>query len=234
VETSWGYAESEEELKRAYALKGSGEEEHPHQVPWEQARKEQRRIMVLADPGMGKSTLLCLEARRTAQAGRQKLTQGKATVADTSLPIFLRLSELQKENKEISEAIFQLLRRDYPETFPGIAHLFEEKLALGHCLLLLDALDEVPLEQRQGISEKLCRFISRFNRCLVVCTSRLVGYAGGFLDGAKEMEIVPFGTKEIEKFIHAWFANAAPSLQGKSVTADGLIKELRDKLRFTD
>jgi hypothetical protein len=104
VETSWGYAESEEELKRAYALKGWGEEEQLRQVPWEPARQDHNRIMVLADPGMGKSTLLRLEARRTAQAGREQLAQGKATIGDVVLPIFLRLSELQKEEKEIARS----------------------------------------------------------------------------------------------------------------------------------
>ncbi|MCI0529134.1 MAG: serine protease, partial [Nitrospira sp.] len=56
VETSWSYLESEEELKRAYALKKMDEDSRPTQVPWEEAKKEAQRVMVLADPGMGKST----------------------------------------------------------------------------------------------------------------------------------------------------------------------------------
>ena len=53
-----GYAESEEELKRAYALKGTHEDEQqPTQVPWEDAKKKHPRLMVLADPGMSKTTM---------------------------------------------------------------------------------------------------------------------------------------------------------------------------------
>ena len=59
VETTWGYAESEAELKRAYALKRL-EESQPTQVDWKEAKKQHQRIMVLADPGMGTSTLLRL------------------------------------------------------------------------------------------------------------------------------------------------------------------------------
>ncbi len=47
VETSWGYAESEAELKRAYALKGIVEESQRSQADWEEAKNQQKRIIVL-------------------------------------------------------------------------------------------------------------------------------------------------------------------------------------------
>ncbi len=72
VETTWSYAESETELKQAYALKRL-EESQPTQVDWKEAKKQHQRIMVLADPGMGKSTLLRREAGLTAQEERQSL-----------------------------------------------------------------------------------------------------------------------------------------------------------------
>ncbi|HEY9653040.1 MAG TPA: helix-turn-helix transcriptional regulator, partial [Coleofasciculaceae cyanobacterium] len=72
IETTWGYFESEAELKRAYALKGS-EESQLTQVDWKQAKKQHQRIMVLADPGMGKSTLLKMEAGLTAKEERESL-----------------------------------------------------------------------------------------------------------------------------------------------------------------
>ncbi|MBD0362738.1 MAG: hypothetical protein ICV55_08220, partial [Coleofasciculus sp. C3-bin4] len=40
VETTWGYAESEAELKRAYALKGMDEESQRSQVDWEEAKNQ--------------------------------------------------------------------------------------------------------------------------------------------------------------------------------------------------
>ncbi len=54
------YGETEEELKRIYAAKG--EQFERQQEDWQKAKKEHQIIMVLADPGMGKSTLLKLEA----------------------------------------------------------------------------------------------------------------------------------------------------------------------------
>ncbi|NEQ84966.1 MAG: hypothetical protein F6K26_33955 [Moorea sp. SIO2I5] len=80
TESIGSYAESEAELRQVYALKGSDgqlpeskEEIKRTVVDWEKARKEHEKIMVLADPGMGKSTLLKMEALTTAQQERQKL-----------------------------------------------------------------------------------------------------------------------------------------------------------------
>ena len=211
VETSWGYAESEEELKRAYSMKGvdvestgpqenveseepQEDESQPIQVPWEEAKKEHQRIIVLADPGMGKSTLLKMEDLSTAKDERQKLLDNEKNVDDVIFPIVLTLSKLDKEEEPIFDAILDLISRNYPETSKGIIHFLENKLKVGKCLLLLDALDEVPKERRNSLSEKLNIFARNYH-CPIICTSRIVGYAGAFLADAKEVEIVPFSQK---------------------------------------
>ena len=79
VETLRGYWETEAELKRAYALKGgeekAEEELKRQQVDWQEAKQKHQRIMVLADPGMGKSTLLRMEASITAHQALQNVTE---------------------------------------------------------------------------------------------------------------------------------------------------------------
>jgi HEAT repeat protein len=234
VETTRGYAESEEELKRAYALKGMDEESERSQVDWEEARKEHQRIMVLADPGMGKSTLLRMEALSNAQEEREKLSKReknvKEAVDEVVFPLFLRLSDLNETEKEIIDAIPILIRRDYPGTSGAIAHLLEKKLADGKCLLLLDALDEVPKKgtDREDLADKLKRF-ARNHPCRIISTSRIVGYGGALVDGAKEVEIVPFSPKQTEQYIKTWFTNAADFINDDTVSADGLIRELQNK-----
>ena len=77
VETTWGYAESEAERRRMYALKGSGEEEiKRQQVDWQEAKRQESRIVVLADPGMGKSTLLRMEVCTTVEQSCKALDNG--------------------------------------------------------------------------------------------------------------------------------------------------------------
>jgi HEAT repeat protein len=235
VESSWGYAETEEELKRAYALKGMGDESRPRQVPWEEAKKEAKRIIVLADPGMGKSTLLQMEALSTAQGEWEKLSDRKQAIDNIIFPLYLKLHVLQESGKEVLEAIPDLVRREYPKTAGQIIHLLPEKLSSGKCLLLLDALDEVPKghrndekRPRQNLQEKLERFARNYP-CPIICTSRIVGYSGAFLPDAKEVEIVPFSSKQTERYIRTWFTNAADSIKDSSISADGLLQELRNK-----
>jgi HEAT repeat protein len=227
VETSWGYAESEEELKRIYALKRMDEESQPSQVPWEEAKKKHQRIMVLADPGMGKSTLLKMEALSTARGEREKQKNGK-DINDVIFPIALTLSELNEKDEEIYDSILALISRNYPKTSGGIIHLLEKNLNDGKCLLLLDALDEVRKDDRNNLSKKLERFARNYP-CPIICTSRIVGYGDAFLADAKEVEIVPFSQKQIERYVKTWFANAAGSINDDSVSADGLLQELRNK-----
>jgi len=225
VETTWGYAESEVEQKRAYALKGTEEESRRVQVPWEEAKTEHQRMIVLADPGMGKSTLLQMEAVSLARQERQKLGKTKA-IERVMFPLFLRLSELQNIDAEIIEAIPQLIQRDYPKHWREIEPFLRKKLELGQCLLLLDALDEVPKEARNCLRDKLNRFAQSYP-CPLIVTSRIVGYSGGFVANAKQVEIVPFNQRQLQQYIETWFVNAAESIQDETVSANRLIEELQ-------
>ncbi|MFB2968244.1 HEAT repeat domain-containing protein [Aerosakkonema sp. BLCC-F183] len=227
VESFWGYLESEAEAKRAYAFKGF-DESRQVEVDWEKARNEHQKIMVLADPGMGKSTLLKMEALTTAKAEREKLFGNLVNIDEAIFPLVIRLSDLAETEAEIFDAIPGIIQRDYPKTSVLIDELLKKKLANGKCLLLLDALDEVPKAQRNRLAEKLNRFTRNYP-CRIICTSRIVGYGGAFVEGAKEVEIVPFSQKQTKNYIQTWFNNAAGYINDDAVSAEGLIGELGNK-----
>lgn len=148
--------------------------------------------MVLFNTGeMGKSTLLKIEAGSTAQAEHQKLLANQATVDEVIFPLFLRLSDLAKAAGEIFDTIPNLVQRDYPRTATSIQSLLREKLSNGKCMLLFDALDEVPIDYRNRLIENLERFTRNYP-CQMIFTSRIVGSGDEFKSFAKEVEIVPF------------------------------------------
>jgi hypothetical protein len=129
---------------------------------------------------------------------------------------------------ELIDIIPQIIAKEYPQSAQEIDFLIKEKLAKGKCLLLLNALDEVPKEKREKLKEKLQGFTRQYPNKIYL-TSRIVGYGGNFLGDTKEVEIVPFSQPQIEQYIKTWFVNAAEYLTDNSVSARGLIEELRQK-----
>lgn len=229
------YKEAEEELKRIYAAKG--EKFERQQEDWKTAKKDHSIIMVLADPGMGKSTLLKSEAVQLARQEINKLNDTKELTEEVILniieslqfPLFLRLSDLIEESGEVIENVINIIKRRYPGSAEKIEFLLRDKLEKGQCLLLLDALDEVAKGERSTLQRDLNPFINKFEN-KTICTSRIVGYSS-FLNKGKEMEIVPFTEKQTEEYINVWFDNAkaANVIEDDSVSAKGLINEIKGK-----
>jgi polynucleotide 5'-kinase involved in rRNA processing len=106
VESIWSYSESETELKRVYALKGL--EDKPTQIDWAEAKQQHQRIMVLADPGMGKSTLLKMEASLIAQEAWNSLANNLTSIEDVTLPLLIRLSELAEQQRNRKQKLLKL------------------------------------------------------------------------------------------------------------------------------
>lgn len=226
VETFWGYGESEAQLKHTYIIKSREAHSKREHILWEEAKKQHHKLMILADPGMGKSTLLRREAALTASGEKEKLLAGGITIDDVIFPLFIRLADLDESGAEIIDLIPNIVGKLHPKNWSKIEPILIDKLRKGKCLLLFNALDEVPKDNRNHLGEKINQFLENYP-CPIICTSRIVGYGGAFIKGAKELEIVPFSQPQIEAFIEKWFAEAAASENGLS--ARGIIEELRQK-----
>jgi HEAT repeat protein len=194
-------------------------------VAWDVVRQQYTRLVVLGDPGMGKTTLLRMEAARLAHEQRQKLETGEVTVDEIIVPLLLRLPELARFDSEIFDAVLVLIRRDYPNIPESVHLLLAEKLRGGKCVLLLDGLDETPRQLRNSLSAKISDRFGRNYPCPVICTSRVVGYVSGFLAGAREVEICPFREEQSRQFVRIWFRN---TMQSEVQAADQSAQILRD------
>ena len=186
---------------------------------------------------MGKSTLLQREVGTTIQEAYLAL-ENDEPLKDITLPLFIRLSTLADEIATIpaEEAILKIIQDRYPnflkhhENVEVVAFLkafLKEQLFGGKVLLLLDALDEVPDGNRKKLLEKLNDFARAYPTCPIMGTSRIVGYGNRLVDGAKDMEIVPFNQQQTEKYVETWFRNAP--LKNESISARGLIHALRER-----
>lgn len=225
VET-FDYYQSFDEQKLAYSMRHL-EESESIRVPWKELKKKNNRLTVLADPGMGKSSLLRMEGIFAVHAELEKLSLA-GNIDGVSFPIYLKLSDLAKDGKEVIDGVLDLILRDYPNSASYITNFLVEKLRSGKCLLLLDALDEVSSNHWEGLPEKINRFARSYS-CPITVTSRTVGYPGGILHGGKEVEIAPFTQKQIEQYIKTWFKKFADNTRNESKLAKGLLLELENK-----
>ncbi|MCA2700111.1 MAG: HEAT repeat domain-containing protein [Microcystis sp. M179S2] len=242
IETWQAYTGDEGTLKKIYALKGFTEEQQREenkkvQVDWEEAKDKHNKMMILADPGMGKSTLLRMEALKIAREELGKLgvntpqpflnNREKVKVKDVILPLYFRLSELANKLAEKNDDIINIIPQLIDKSFQ-IESIVKEKLEQGKCVLFLDALDEVSSVQLHKLNTKLENFLDN-SPCKIYLTSRIVGYSGKFSGKVKEVEIVPFTDKKIAEYIKTWFVNAEDYLENDLVSAAGLIEELKNK-----
>jgi HEAT repeat protein len=183
--------------------------------PWEQTVSDHDWLVVLADPGMGKSWLLRLEAHRLASAALAQLKES-AAIADVAVPVPVRADVLAAApGRSLAEAAAGYL------TAQGLLSarsegLMRELIASGGAVLLIDALDEVPREAARGgqaprkrLEDQLRRWAERCpgrTRCVV--TTRLAGYSGPPVLGAREAELLPFTPTDIDAAVRAWELSA--------------------------
>ena len=174
-------------------------------MPWPEVASRYRRVVVLADPGMGKSWLIRTETCRLCQ--QALAAADTADVADTALiPIPLRCDELAAvHGASLPEAVVAHLVAQQllpPRSKARLRALVEA----GRVVLLLDALDELATDQQYGPVKKLLRAWHEQTggtlRCVV--TSRIAGYRGSPLPDAHEVELQAFTSEDVSAAVASW------------------------------
>jgi len=175
----------------------------------EDVLREEPRLVVLGDPGAGKTTFLryvALALAEGAEAARERLG-----LAQEWLPICLPLAAyndaLKKERVSLEDYVLHYWdTRSFDRA--GMDQLVARALEDGQALLLLDGLDEVGSRaDRLAVARQVEAWAHSYgpqgNR--VVVTSRIVGYGEAPLArGFQAYTLSPFGPEEIERFAHQW------------------------------
>jgi formylglycine-generating enzyme required for sulfatase activity len=188
-------------------------------VPLQEAIREHRKLLVVGDPGSGKSTFL----RRVAFELCKDWAEG------APLPVRIEAAVLSNfiaqkpgpADPAGPEWIPLFLGADCDEKNRGLsADYFRARLRAGGCHVLVDGLDETPDEpSRERLAKLIRAAAAAFDRCRFVVTSRPEGKVP--IAGFEEALI---GDLEPEA-IHAFLAKLAKQLYATDETRERLFRE---------
>lgn len=213
------------------------EREMPGEGPIRIARKEDdrpltaveaaarsRRLVLLGDPGGGKSTFV-----RQLCAWQSLALLGESLPAllpedwpANLLPLFTVIREVagelaaqlrpglavEAQDRLLVEALWEKWRAGLADDrAAAFADELADRLEAGEALVVLDGLDEAPVDQRPAVVRAIAALQRRYPKLArLIVTSRIRSYTDAVrLAGFDEERLAPFDREKIQRFAHAWY-----------------------------
>jgi GTPase SAR1 family protein len=179
------------------------------------------RLVILGDPGLGKSTLLKYLALRWAH--------------DTirSLALLVELRRTVHESGEIG--FLDYLERGTGQTLPLPRVELDRHLKENDSLVLFDALDEVVEGRRGDVILRIIAFAREYPKARIIVTTRIHGYHPGsshpeqFRDAQfQQFTLQDFEPEEVDRFITIWHKEAFQKPSDRAKYESRLRKALED------
>jgi HEAT repeat protein len=204
---------------------------HRKVVEWLDVRSVLKQVVLLGDPGYGKTMLLGHEVARRNYAASAMLRSTTFECDELDIAVFVRAVDLAKRVSKgpgIREAVIALLASRHD--LKGEARrVVSERLQTGHCLVAVDALDEVPWAWRVALNTSLDEFVRKYPSASVLVSSRLTGYvhSPALVGEGDELEVLAFEEHQMESAVKGWFSGErkAGEQLWRHIESQGRVKE---------
>lgn len=196
-----------------------------------------QHLMIIGAAGSGKTTLLKHIALTLVSRRRHQLQSS----IPYKLPFLLFLRDhanalIETPTYSLGDAVQGHLRKWGHPIPPGWV---ERQLTQGHCIVLLDGLDEVAdLESRRKMANWVQQQMIAYGKNRFIITSRPFGYRSNPLSRVTLLEVNHFTVDQIKQFVYNWYiANEIMSSRrndpGVQMRAKEGAEDLFQRLRNT-
>ena len=197
------------------------------------------RLVIIGDPGSGKTTFLRRIAFALCQTWLKEdpqAAESRLGIRDQLFPVFISVGKLieyigNAQHSGSRDAPTTPTTKDSAAWLPHYlanasqelswelsAAFFTEKLKAGSCILLLDGLDEAPNRRdRESVARLLGQAGKAYGKCRFVVTSRPLAYSGkAVLTDFPQVQIEPLENEAIETFLQRWSEGLFPDSPKRS------------------
>lgn len=198
---------------------------------------DNRRFVILGNPGSGKTSLIKYLLLKSAQAQLVGYRQAETL----SFPILMEIRKFENALKKTDKIDYCILDYLY-DSIKGeynlglLAGFFENHLERGNALLLFDGLDEVADEVRRSeVQRMISAFIANYhNNNTVMITSRISGYSQARFSTAefRHFTLQDFNDDEINEFIGKWYLSRLVNESEARQKTEDLKEALKQKPRI--